>query len=69
MPFARPWGNEFDEVLKPGQEIVFSARMAFHAVYGFSLNIQSIDLAAMLGEMERRRKATLEALRKEGASA
>jgi exodeoxyribonuclease VII large subunit len=60
-------GNEFDEVLKPGQEIVFSARMAFHAVYGFSLNIQSIDLAAMLGEMERRRKATLEALRKEGA--
>ena len=41
--------------------------MAFHAVYGFSLNIQNIDLDALLGEMERRRKATLEALRKEGA--
>ncbi|MDB4787378.1 exodeoxyribonuclease VII large subunit [Flavobacteriales bacterium] len=60
-------GKEFDEVLKPGREIVFSAHMAFHAVYGFSLNIQNIDLDALLGEMERRRKATLEALKKEGA--
>ena len=60
-------GKEFAEVLKPGREIVFSAHMAFHAVYGFSLNIQNIDLDALLGEMERRRKATLEALRKEGA--
>ena len=60
-------GLEFDEVLKPGREIVFSAQMSFHAVYGFSLNIQSIDLDALLGEMERRRKATLDALQKEGA--
>jgi len=60
-------GKEFDEVLKPGREIVFSARMAFHAVYGFSLNIQDIDLDVLLGEMERRRKATMEALKKEGA--
>ncbi len=60
-------GNEFDEVLKPGREIVFSAHMAFHAVWGFSLNIQHIDLDILLGEMERRRKATLEALSKEGA--
>lgn len=60
-------GQEFNEVLKPGREIVFSAHMAFHAVYGFSLNIQNIDLDALLGEMERRRKATLEALKKEGA--
>ena len=60
-------GQEFDEVLKPGREIVFSAHMAFHAVYGFSLNIQEIDLDVLLGEMERRRKATLEALTKEGA--
>ena len=60
-------GQEFDEVLKPGREIVFSAHMAFHAVYGFSLNIHEIDLDVLLGEMERRRKATLEALTKEGA--
>ena len=60
-------GAEFDEVLKPGREIVFSAHMSFHAVYGFSLNIQSIDLDALLGEMERRRKETFEALQKEGA--
>lgn len=60
-------GKEFDEVLKAGREIVFSAHMSFHAVWGFSLNIQHIDLDVLLGEMERRRKATLEALRKEGA--
>ena len=60
-------GAEFDEVLKPGREIVFTAHMAFHAVYGFSLNIQHIDLDVLLGEMERRRKETFEALRKEGA--
>jgi len=60
-------GEEFDEVLKPGREIVFAAYMAFHAVYGFSLNIQSIDLDALLGEMERRRKETFDALKKEGA--
>jgi len=59
-------GKEFDEVLKPGREIVFSAQMAFNAVWGFSLNIQEIDLDALLGEMERRRKATLESLQKEG---
>lgn len=60
-------GAEFDEVLKPGREIVFSAYMSFHAVFGFSLNIQEIDLDVLLGEMERRRKETLAALKKEGA--
>lgn len=60
-------GGEFDEVLKPGREIVFSAHMAFHAVYGFSLNIQEIDLDVLLGEMERRRKATLAMLTQEQA--
>ena len=60
-------GPEFDEVLKPGREIVFSAYMSFHAVFGFSLNIQEIDLDVLLGEMERRRKETLAALKKEGA--
>ncbi len=60
-------GQEFKEVLQPGREIVFGAYMAFHAVYGFSLNIQQIDLDALLGEMERRRKETLAALTKEGA--
>ena len=60
-------GAEFEEVLKPGREIVFSAYMSFHAVFGFSLNIQEIDLDVLLGEMERRRKETLAALKKEGA--
>jgi exodeoxyribonuclease VII large subunit len=60
-------GAEFEEVLKPGREIVFGAHMAFHAVYGFSLNVQQIDLDALLGEMERRRKETLEALKRKGA--
>jgi exodeoxyribonuclease VII large subunit len=63
----RSLGKEFEEVLKPGREIVFSAHMAFHAVWGFSLNIQEIDLDVLLGEMERRRKETLALLQKEGA--
>ena len=60
-------GAEFDEVLKPGREIVFSAHMSFHAVYGFSLNIQSIDLDVLLEWSEK--EETFEALQREGPSA
>jgi len=63
----RTLGNEFDAVLKNGREIVFSARITYHPVFGLSLDIQDIDLSSMLGELERRKQLTLSTLKAEGA--
>ena len=60
-------GGEFDQVLQNGREIVCQAHITFHPVFGFSLNIQSIDLGSMLGELERRKQATIATLKAEEA--
>jgi exodeoxyribonuclease VII large subunit len=64
---VRELGDAASDVLRKGAEIVFSARVRYHAVYGVSLAVETIDLSAMLGEAERRKQATLLALRAEGA--
>ncbi|MEY3009836.1 MAG: exodeoxyribonuclease large subunit [Bacteroidota bacterium] len=60
-------GDAAGDVLKKGTEIVFSARIRYHAVYGVSLSVEEVDLSAMLGEAERRKQATLKVLQTEGA--
>ena len=62
-------GGDARTVLTAGREIVFSARVAFHAEYGLSLSIEKIELQHMLGEMERRRQATIKQLQESGAMA
>lgn len=62
-------GEDARTVLAPGREIVFSARVAFHAEHGLSLSIEKIELQHMLGEMERRRQATIKQLQESGAMA
>jgi exodeoxyribonuclease VII large subunit len=60
-------GDMADRVLASGTEIVFSARVNYHPVFGVSLVVEEIDLSAMVGEAERRKQATVEALKAEGA--
>ena len=60
-------GESADQVLAHGSEIVFSGSVNYHPVYGVSLSIDEIDLSAMIGEAERRKQATLQALKAEGA--
>ena len=59
-------GEDTDSVLSIGSEIVFLCKVTFHEVYGLSLSISEIDLSFMLGELERRKKETIEHLKKEG---
>ena len=60
-------GEETSSILKSGSEVVFSARIQFHERFGLSLFIDRVDLRHMLGEMERRKQATLAQLKKLGA--
>lgn len=60
-------GEDTSNILKAGSEVVFSARIQFHERFGLSLFIDRVDLRHMLGEMERRKQATLAKLKKLGA--
>ena len=59
-------GDSADSILNAGAEIVFRAKVVFHVVYGLSLSITEIDLSVMLGELEKRKKATIDTITKEG---
>jgi len=61
-------GAEAEQLLRAGTEIVFHARVNFHAVHGLALHLERIDLQYMLGELERRMRITLETLEKQGAT-
>ncbi len=59
-------GPERDGVLKEGSEILFRAIVQYHEVHGLSLLIDEIDLSFSLGELERRKRQTIEKLKAEG---
>ncbi len=60
-------GDEAAQILKPGSEVVFSARIQFHERYGLALHIDRFDLRFMLGELERRKQITAARLKEMGA--
>jgi exodeoxyribonuclease VII large subunit len=55
-----------DGILKEGSEILFRAIVQYHEVHGLSLIIDEIDLSFSLGELERRKRETIEKLKAEG---
>jgi exodeoxyribonuclease VII large subunit len=60
-------GESAQHVLSPGTEIVFTANIQYHPVYGISLVIEDIDVSAMIGEAEKRKRETLANLKAQGA--
>ncbi len=54
------------EPLRDGIKILFRASINFDPVHGLSLNIQQIDPAFTLGDLEREKKETLEKLKVRG---
>ncbi|MBA4373966.1 MAG: exodeoxyribonuclease VII large subunit [Thermodesulfovibrio sp.] len=54
------------EKLRAGMQVLLSVNVTFHEVYGLSLNIRDIDPTYSLGEMARRKRETIERLKKEG---
>ena len=59
-------GDELQHILKEGAEILFLATVQYSPLYGISLHVEEVDLAYSLGELERRKKATIDTLRAEG---
>jgi len=59
-------GQDSVNILKAGVEILFRCRTNYHLVYGLSLTIEEIDLSFNMGELERRKQATIAALKQEG---
>ncbi len=59
-------GTDFDYIMKDGSEIVFSASVRYHKVFGLSLSIFEIDSSFNIGELEKRKQANIEQLYKEG---
>jgi exodeoxyribonuclease VII large subunit len=54
------------QTLKAGMKVLFKATVEFHEVYGFSLNIKDIDPNYTLGDIERKKRETIQRLEKEG---
>jgi exodeoxyribonuclease VII large subunit len=74
---ANIWKDDFEaingrflevlhEPLKDGINILFSAKITYHPVYGLSLRITDIDPAFSLGQLEREKQETINRLKKEG---
>ncbi len=63
--FAKATG----ERLRAGLQVRLKARVTFHEVYGYSLNVTDIDPAYTLGDMAQRRRQILGRLEREGVLA
>lgn len=60
--FETTTGQEFTQGIK----ILISAKVEFHPVYGFSLNIRDIDPSYTMGDMARRRREIIMQLQEDG---
>ncbi len=59
-------GEETEVLLKPGNKVLFLLKIDFHKVYGLKLNILQLDPNYSYGEIEKRKKETIDRLTKEG---
>lgn len=59
-------GDEFGNILKQGSEVLLCGTVHYSEVYGLSLQVDEVDLSFSLGELERRKHATIATLRQEG---
>ncbi len=59
-------GNDFDHVLKKGNEVLCWVEMEFTEQYGLAVVIKDIDINFSLGALEKRRQQTINQLDSEG---
>jgi len=59
-------GSEFGNVLRQGSEVLLLGSVRFSEVHGLTLHVEDVDLSFSLGELERRKHATIATLRMEG---
>ena len=58
--------EEFKLLLQPGNRLLFRVSVTFHEIYGLSLTIHDLDPAFTYGEIELKKKQTIERLKQEG---
>lgn len=59
-------GDEFKQLMQPGNRLLFRVSVTFHEIYGLSLTILDLDPAFTYGEIELKKKQTIERLQQEG---
>ena len=59
-------GSDLNSLLQDGNEVLVRVNVEFHAVYGFKLQIQDIDLSFSLGQMALKRLLIIQELRDKG---
>ncbi len=59
-------GNDLDQILKPGNKVLFSMRIEYHKIYGLKLNVVDVDPSYSYGEVERKKQETIARLKEEG---
>jgi exodeoxyribonuclease VII large subunit len=63
---ATTFEHETGQKLQPGLKILVEAKVTFHELYGYALNIIDIDPTYTLGDMARKRKEILAQLEADG---
>ncbi|MCX6246163.1 MAG: exodeoxyribonuclease VII large subunit [Bacteroidetes bacterium] len=58
-------GEDFDNIVKKGNEIVCLVELSFSERYGLNIIIKDIDITFNLGELEKRKQETINRLTKE----
>ena len=60
------FSEEFKQLMQPGNRLLFRVSVTFHEIYGLSLTILDLDPAFTYGEIELKKKQTIERLKQEG---
>ena len=59
-------GEDFNNILKKGNEILCYTNIQFDTAYGLSILISDINLEFAVGQIEKKRQETIDRLKKEG---
>lgn len=59
-------GDDFQNILKKGAEVLIYVDVRFNEVFGLQLVISGVDRSYALGELEKRKRETYERLRNDG---
>jgi exodeoxyribonuclease VII large subunit len=58
--------GELPKILVSGNKVLLEVKIEYHKIYGLKLNILSVDPSITFGEIERKKKETIERLKSEG---
>ena len=68
LELRQKFGADLPNLLKKGNKVLVKILLEYHPVYGLKLVVQDLDASVTMGELELRRRQTLERLQREGLS-